>query len=240
MTIPSVTNSAVIGGNNKTTLDVTLSVSSGSGRVLLCWPALLDLGASGSTVSSVVFDPGGGDEASFTYETHATASDVTNIWRVELWYLVLDDGVSSGSYTVRVTYSAQVGRAHNSSWEVSGADTTDPIGATATASGQSSEVSVTVTTTETNSLVGMGINYYDNTTFTAGTGDTEETEYGTGGSSTWTGHTPASTTGDYTVSCTDDASGGKLWAAVGAEILEAGGAPPAAGPQLLALLGVGG
>jgi hypothetical protein len=225
MTIAFPNTASAVPGNNISTLDIDLTVSSASGRVILAFPSLFD-NARNATITSVTFDPGGGDEASFTNEAGATA---TNDWdsslrtRSEIWYLVLGDGVSNGTYTIRFTASETCIRMNGSVWEVTGADTTDPIGATGSATGSTDTISVDVTTTAANSYVGMGGNLYDSTNFTPGSGDTEAEDVNKQFCSHWSGYTPAATTGTYTVSATA-ASGADPWAGSGVEILEAAAA----------------
>ncbi len=110
------------------------------------------------------------------------------------------------------------------------ADTTDPIGATATATFTlSTNASIDVTTTAANSLVLGAVCMGGNDTATPGTGDTEQWDFvadGAGGRDNlaWGADTPASTTGTYTVSVDNDGGLSEEWAIVGIEILEAAAA----------------
>lgn len=232
MTMPSVTNATASSTTGPATShDISLTISSASDRVLIAIPALYD-NADGDTISSVTFDPGGGDEASFT---HVTGADMNNwtgarLQRTEVWTLDLDDGVSSGSYTIRVTASAGVGRIGASVHEIADADNTTPIGNKGTGSGNGTDVDVTVSTGTANSLVLGGCSHSRDSTFTAGSGDTEESEFNTNNNSVWSGSTPASSTGSYNVSAAG-AGGVGDWAMSGVEVLEA--AAPASGIQHL-------
>lgn len=222
MAIPTVQNSAIGRTETTTTTDATLTVSSNSGRVLLAFPETLELGQT-HTVSSVVFDPGGGDEASFTNIPSASANNTAGgrYQRSEAWYLVLGDGVSSGSYTVRLTVSASINRVALAVLEIAGADTTSPIGASGAGTGSSTTITVDVTTTVANSLVIGGGSHRDTTNFTPGTSDTEVIDDAYSLNSVWVGHTDAASTTTYTVSADVDSAVTNTWSMSGVEVLEA-------------------
>ena len=231
MTMPSEVANAWARASVTTTVDVSITITSGSGRVLVAFPGIYD-NADGDTVSSVVFDPGGGDEANFTNEAGATGSyfnsGLSIYYRNEGWYLILPDGVSDDTYTVQVTTDGTVGRIICSVWEVADADTTDPIGASGAGTGNGTTASVDVTTTATNSLVAAGRIHKRNALGTPGADDVEVTDSASNLNSLWSGYTAAASIDTYTVSV--DSGVADYWAMSGVEILESGGAPPSNAP----------
>jgi hypothetical protein len=222
MAAPSITNSAIAADVTPgTTVDTTITISAGSSRVLVAFPTFFDANDKTQTVSTVVFDPGTENDA-FTFEAASNNDATSHRFRAEVWYLILADGITTGDYTVTATATASVNRFVMTIWEMAGADTTDPFGANGAGSGNSDTMSAAVTTTATDSLVGMAGIMSEEVTFTAGSGDTEETEVNASQGSGWSGYTAAATTATYTVSCqSSDTPNNDQWAAIGIEILEA-------------------
>lgn len=89
-----------ISGGDTTTLDLSLTVASDD-DMIICGAAT---GASDDAiVSSVVIDPGGADEASFSQD--AAAENGTDC-AGEIWHLLGASIPPAGTYTVRITWSA--------------------------------------------------------------------------------------------------------------------------------------
>lgn len=238
MTMPSIAASGSLGRANSTnSVSSTITITAGSGRVLVAFAFFYNTGASSGTVSSIVFDPGGGDEASFTNESGANAYNDWSSRRhgSEAWYLVLGDGVSNGSYTVTVTFSDSFARVATVAYEMADADTTDPVGASGAGTGTAEESSVDVTTTAANSLVMAGTVDRNNSNFTPGTNDDEILDDNQNLISIWIGSTDAASTSTYTVSASN--TGTAEWAMSGVEIFEAAGGGPTGAPYELFLQG---
>jgi hypothetical protein len=221
LSIPTVNASAQNQASLSSTVDVSITITSSAGRVLIGF-GFVWTGSETDNFSSVVFDPGGGDEASFSYEAQSRNVYTGGAEMLsEAWSLVLDDGVSSGTYTVRFTFASVATRIQGHVWETD-ANTTDPVGASGSGTGSGTTALVDVTTTAANSLVAGALILRSNTTFTPGADDTEELEFALGNNSTWSGYTPAASINTYTVSATADVDGG-AWAMVGVELKEAAG-----------------
>lgn len=220
-------------GVNINTVTATISLSSGTGRVLIGFAVAWDNIETTADWSSVTFDPGGSDQASFSNEAAASSINDYGTGRliIETWYLVVGDGVSSGSYNIQFTLNKNAERINGIVWEVSGANTTDPIGNSGAATGYGTSISADVTAGTANSLVAMAAIHKGNSVFTAGSGDTEVTDQNEGNNSRWSGYTPAATTGTYTVSATQDSPATEHWSATAVEILEAAAGGAADGSE---------
>lgn len=230
MTMPSHVVSAYNDGNNPSSLDVSITTQTQTNSVLIAWALSFD--ANVPDVTSIVIDPGGGDEESFTYESEVNSKPGGYNIHIECFYLI-DPPV--GSYTVRFTWNEAQTRALAFVQQFKDAHQTDPLGASGTGSGTSEEGSVDVTTGTANSLV-LGCVYTDYlTNLTPGSGDTERLDVIRGGTVGWAGDTPATTTGTYTVSASWTGGGNEDWSALGAELFEAAAA--AAGDSLASLAG---
>jgi len=130
------------GGSGSTPLDITSVDTSGSNAYLLVGVCINN--DDNESVSTVILDPGGGDETSLTWLDNAAAA-VSDDGRCELWGVVNPPG---GTFTVRITLSAQLldGRAIVAgAWPLTGVDQTDPRGSVATNSATSGNANVTIT-----------------------------------------------------------------------------------------------
>lgn len=215
MAVPTINSLGEDSGSNVTTLDITVTVAAETDDALLALIPFADGSGSTATISSVVLDPGGGDEAAFTFSDQNSTS-ISAYERVEAWYLL---NPPVGTFTVRITASEELSRLFGEISQAFPVNQTDPYGATGTGSGTGTSFTASVTTTAADSAV-LGILYSN-----AGDSDLvpdDETELmdrvqtGTNG---WAGHEPAATTGSYTISVTSDNSG--AWNLMAIELLAA-------------------
>jgi hypothetical protein len=124
MGIPIVGNKRSNTGDTQA-IDVSITVSSDSNRILVAFAAQFTA-ATTLGVTSVVFDPGGGNEQNFTEELEHPNSWVNNrVVTAAVWYLI---NPPAGTYAVRFTWDAAPDASVCAVLQVNGADQTDPIG----------------------------------------------------------------------------------------------------------------
>ena len=248
MAIPSVGNTGNGVTSTATTVDATITTVAGDDRILLVFAGFHSNDGGGSTgdITAVTIDPGGSDEASFTYEAQVTNDyHAARRCRTEVWFLKdTDFPATDGSYTVRATYdnaSSQESLAITA-MQIDDVDQTDPIGANGTSTGNGTAQSVDVTTTATNSLVVACSDMAQMaTTHTPGTGDTEIVDHNHDPGGSNLDHTQGSFSTDaatittYTVSTT--AASGANYCMIGVEIFEAAGAETQAVAGVLSFAG---
>lgn len=209
MAIPSVAGSANgISASAGTTADASLTITAGSNRLLLAFPGGDDSDTETNTITSVVLDPGGGDEASFTYAS-IRARNVYSTNRnalSEVWYLKEANFPATGTYTVRATISEAGLYCWVGVSQIDDVDQTTPLGNSNTSTGNGVPTA-SVTTGDTNSLVFGGVGSHGNNSGnTPGSGVTEVWDNGAGsaggGSDYLGGHRDAASTGSYTIDWT--------------------------------------
>lgn len=82
-------------------IDTTHTNEVGDGRVIIAEAAFE---GSGETITSVVYDPGGGDEIAFTQAIQA--QEPSNFQSAAIFYLPADVLPTTGTRTIRATFSA--------------------------------------------------------------------------------------------------------------------------------------
>ena len=154
------------------------SVSSGSDRLLL----VTVLTNGDEDVSSVTY---GGLALSQAIERDAGNSDGT---AVEIWYLVAPP---VGTANIVVSFASSVDPSYIRADNLTGVHQTSPIGATASAIGNSNDILVNITTTTANSLIFGAA--------AAHGGDTEPFDTGSGLTQRWDANTGSSASNDIGV-----------------------------------------
>jgi len=226
-------------GGNTDIHDVTHSLGSGTKRALF----IITFSEADTDVTSATFDQGGSDEKSATFELqHDTPG--TGTIRIEVWWVTIDDAVSSGNKTIRVVCSPDTDDFHYLVIEVSGADATDPIEGTPTTNDAASgNPTVTHTMADTDGIAIGAVQIRDkaNGPFTPDADYTEIfdniNDNQTTGSCFCVGYRDISSTGSDTYAPTPD-GGTDDWIAV---LFEVAAAVVAAGSPLTAnrMLGIG-
>lgn len=200
---------------NATTLDISVTILNETDDALLASIPFADGSGSTATISSVVLDPGGANEANFTFKDANTA-DASLYMRTEAWRLF---DPPAGTFTVRITASEELARLFGEVSQAVTVDQTDPFGSTvAKNDGSSTSASVTLTTSEDNSVV-LGIAYHGDgdTDITPGTDVVELMDRVQTGVNGWAGYKEAPSAGSTTVDFTTD--GSSDWAMIGLEVL---------------------
>ena len=237
MTIPSIdavfTNASSGGNNNLTTLDVASVVT--NGLPLLAWVTLNDNGADAPVFSSVVLDPGGGNETAFSVvASSAVQWDVsTTRFRGEWW--VLSPTSPSGTFTVRCTGNQGTHGYTMTILRLANADTANLLGTPVTGTGSDDVPTVTVTPGSIDSRVVAGVAQRNLKTYTPGADDAGHSALQCDGVSSrdhsgWVGSTPAATTTAFTVSVTANST--DTWGIVGLAVKGVASEGGAIGPLL--------
>ena len=121
MPIPVVVSSANNNSTSTTTLDVSVTLTSRTNRLLMVKADLYLSGVGTGAVSSVTFAPGTGEEDSFT-KAHNAQYQISYTLRGEVWWMVVDNGISAGTYTVRIIYNNTMNNVAATVAEVAHAD----------------------------------------------------------------------------------------------------------------------
>lgn len=227
MTLPTLTSLGENSAANVATRDVTATVADETDDALVAFIVLLDGTGSAITVDSIVIDPGGGDEASFTQkETQKTSIGNTEI--TEIWTLL---SPPVGTFTVRVTCSEEATRLFLEVSQAVGVDQTTVTGASGTGSGEGTVASAAVTTTQADSLVVASLYHRAGDADLTPDDETELMDRVQNGINGWAGYEAAATTGSYTIQVTADSS--DHWNLLGAELLAVAAAADERRPQMV-------
>ena len=177
--------------SSRTSATFSHTVGAGTDRLLLV-TVLTD---GDEDVSSITY---GGVALTQTIERDFGSDEGT---AVEIWYL---KNATVGTANIVVSFASSVDPSYIRAENLTGVDQTTPIGATASAVGDSDSISVNITTTTANSLIfgAVALHGGDTDPFAPGSGITERWDGDTGSSGSndiavWGGHRTTTVAGSY-------------------------------------------